>query len=184
MLKKRNKPYTNTLATIRKKMKDIITIILSVSIFLFTSISLGQNTVQPEIFENTVGEWKGTLTYLDYQTQEPFIMPANLRIENGKNKYQFKLSLDYPKEPKANSTDKIKISKDGTKINKADVISNRKISEEKFEIVTEYSGKDNNKKAEIRVIYIIGKTQLIIRKEVKFENTENWILRNEYNYKR
>ena len=157
---------------------------VSVSIFLFTSISHGQNTVQPQILEHTIGEWEGTLTYLDYQTKEPFTMPANLRIEKGKDKYQFNLSLEYPKEPKANSTDKIKISKDGTKINKANVISNRKISEEAFEIITEYSGKDNNKKAEIRIIYILGKTQLIIRKEVKFENTEDWILRNEYNYKR
>ena len=165
-------------------MKNIITIILSVSIFLFTSINFGQNTVQPEILEKAIGEWKGTLTYLDYQTKEPFTMPANLRIENGKNKYQFKLSLEYPKEPKANSTDKIKISKDGTKINKANVISNRKISEEEFEIITEYLGKDNNKKTKIRIIYILGKTQLIIRKEVKLKNTENWTLRNEYNYKR
>jgi len=47
-----------------------------------------------------------------------------------------------------------------------------------------FGQKDNNKKAEIRVIYIIGKEELIIRKEVKFENTENWKLRNEYNYKR
>lgn len=153
-------------------------------LLLITSSSFGQNTVQSEILENIIGEWKGTLTYLDYQTKEPFTMPVNLRIENGKNKYQFKLSLEYPKEPKANSTDRIKISKDGTKINKADVISNRKISEDEFEIITEYSGKDNNKKAKIRVIYILGKTQLTIRKEVKLENTENWILRNEYNYKR
>ena len=165
-------------------MKDIITLILSLSIFLFTSISFGQNTVQPEILENTIGEWKGGLTYLDYQTNEPFTMPVNLRIENGKNKYQFKLFLEYPKESNANSTDKIIISKDGTKINKADVISNRIISEEEFEVITEYSGKDNNKKAEIRVIYIIGKTELIIRKKVRFENTEDWILRSEYNYKR
>ena len=165
-------------------MKDTITIILSLSIFLFTSISFGQNTVQPEILENTIGEWEGALTYLDYQTNEPFTMPVNLRIENGKNKYQFKLFLEYPKESNANSTDKIKISKDGTKINKADVISNRKISEEEFEIITQYSGKDNNRKAAIRVIYIIGKTELIIRKEVKFENTENWILRSEYKYRR
>ena len=167
-------------------MKNIITTILSISlsIFLFTSISFGQNTVQPEMFEHTIGEWKGSLTYIDYQTNEPYTMPVNLRIENGKNKYQFKLFLEYPKEPSANSTDKIKISKDGTKINKTEVISNRNISEEEFEIITKYSGKDNNEIAEIRVIYIIGKAELIIRKEVKFEKTGNWILRNEYNYKR
>jgi hypothetical protein len=165
-------------------MKKLIKIILLLPIFLFASISFGQNAVQPEILENTIGEWKGALTYLDYQTNEPFTMPVNLRIENGKNKYQFELFLEYPKEPNANSTDKIKISKDGTKINKADVISNKKISEEDFEIITEYSGKDNNKKAEIRAIYIIGKAELIIRKEVKLENSENWILRNKYNYKR
>ncbi len=167
-------------------MKNIITTILSISlsILLFTSISFGQNTVQPEILEHTIGEWKGSLTYLDYQTNEPYTMPVNLRIENGKNRYQFKLFLEFPDEPSANSTDKIKLSKDGTKINKTDVISNKKISEEEFEIITEYSGNDNNEKAKIRVIYTIGKTELNIRKEVKFENTEKWILRNEYNYKR
>jgi hypothetical protein len=163
-------------------MKNVITIVLS--LFLFTSISFGQNTVQPGVLESTIGEWKGALTYLDYQTNESYTMPVNLRIENGKNKYQFKLFLEYPKEPNANSTDKIEISKYGTKINGADVISSRKIAEDEFEIITEYSGKDNSEKAEIRVIYSIGESKLTIRKEVKFENAENWILRNEYNYKR
>jgi hypothetical protein len=165
-------------------MKNQIKILLSLLLFLFTSTSFGQHTVQPEILENTIGEWKGTLSYLDYQTNEPYTMPVHLRIESGKNKYQFKLFLEYPKEPSANGTDKIKISKDGSKINKANVVSNREISEGNFEIITEYSGNDNNIKSEIRVTYIIRKVELIIRKEVKFENTKNWILRNEYNYKR
>ena len=118
-------------------MKNIITIILSItlSIFLFKSTSFGQITVKPEILENTIGEWKGSLTYIDYQSNEPFTMPVNLRIENGKNNYQIKLFLEYPKEPNANSTGKIKISKDGTKINKADVISNRKLSEEDLSLI-------------------------------------------------
>jgi hypothetical protein len=45
-------------------------------------------------------------------------------------------------------------------------------------------GKDDDKKALIKNVYIIGKTTLIIRKEVKFEGTDTWLTRNEYNYSR
>jgi len=165
-------------------MKNTLITISSISMFLLASIGFGQHTVRPEMLENIMGEWEGALTYLDYQTNEPFTMPVNLNIENGKNEYLFKLFLEYPKEPKANGTDKIRLSKDGTRINKATIISTRELTEEEFEIITEYSGKDNNKKAQIRVTYIIKRTELIIRKEVKFKNSEEWILRSEYNYNR
>jgi len=157
---------------------------LTGSAFLYTSNTFSQNTVTPSIFENIIGAWQGSLTYLDYTSNKPYTMPVNLYIEKGKNEYQVKLLLEYPKEPNANSSDKIKITKDGTKINNAKVVLVEKVSENETQITTEYSGKDNNQKAIIRLIYGIGGANLSIQKEVKFENTENWILRNKYNYTR
>lgn len=153
------------------------------STFLFTSICFAQKTIHSDDLSTIIGEWKGSLTYIDYKTNKPFTMPADMLIENGRNNYEFKLYIEYPKERNANSTDNIKISKDGTKINKADIISIEKLSDEEIKIITQNQGKDNKEKAEIRMIYILGNTKLIIRKEVKFENTEDWLLRNEYNFK-
>lgn len=165
-------------------MKNITTIIILTSTILFASISYAQNTIEPKDLNKIIGKWKGSLTYIDYGSNKPFTMPTNLLIENGKNKYQFKLLLEYPNESNANSTEKIKISKNGTTLNRNDIISVSKISNEEIKIITEYLGKDNNLKAQIRMIYIIGNTKLVIRKEVKFENIEDWTLRNEYNFSR
>ena len=163
-------------------MKRIITAILMISSLLVASKSYGQNTIVPEDLNILLGDWKGDITYVDYGTNEPFTMPAEMVIKKGKNKYQFQLFINYPKEKNANSKDKIKISKDGTRINNIDIKSIETFSDGQLQIITEYLGKDDNKKAQIRNTYNFGKTNLFFRKEVKFETSKNWIVRNEYNY--
>ena len=111
-------------------------------------------------------------------------MPANLNVKQGVNKHQLILKINYPKEPNANSTDKIKISKDGTQLNKVDIKSKRSLPNGHIRITTQHSGKDNGKKAMIKNIYVIGIADFIMRKEVKFENSEDWLMRNEYKYSR
>ena len=70
-------------------------------------------------------------------------MPANLIVSQGKNNNQLILDINYPKEPNANSRDKIKISKDGTQLNKFDVKSKEVLPNGQVQITTQYSGKDN-----------------------------------------
>lgn len=130
------------------------------------------------------GKWKGTLTYIDYGTNKPFTMPANVSVEQGKNEYQVQLLINYPKEPNANSKDKIKISKDGLLLNKRKVATRQIVTNQEVKITTEYTGKDNNKNALIRNVYILGPKRFIIRKEVKFDDSEDWLMRNEYNFVR
>ncbi|MBT8288394.1 MAG: hypothetical protein KJO00_10260 [Bacteroidia bacterium] len=166
--------------------------IITVLIFLLSfenyaqnqSIDSSANIVTSEDLEIILGEWTGSLTYIDYGSNKPYTMPANLSVKKGKNKNQLLLYNIYPNEPKANSKDKITLSKKGDRLNNKMIISREKLSNGQVQITTEYFGKDNNKKATIRNIYLLGKNQFIIKKEVRFENSDEWLKRNEYNFKR
>ena len=160
--------------------------------FLFSSQVIAQksnsliteNTVGPEDIEIILGDWTGSLTYIDYSSNEPYTMPADVTVKQGKNKNKLILNFKYPNEPNANSKGQISISKKGDKINKGIVVSKRELSNEQLEIITEYNGKDNKKKALIRNKYILGSKQFVIRKEVKLENSNEWVMRNEYSFVR
>lgn len=140
--------------------------------------------ITPNDIEILIGFWEGTLTYVDYTTGKPFKMPANLKIKQGKNKYQLKLYSIYPNEPKANDTSKFVISKDGEKIDGKPILSKKINQNNEVVFMVEYLGKDGNenKKATIRQFYILGNSSFVIRKEVKFQDQNEWIKRNEFNY--
>jgi len=160
------------------KLKNLLFIfIVFISIYNYS-----QNRITPDDFNILLGDWTGTLTYIDYSSNKPYTMPANLKVKLGKNINQLSLFNIYPNEPKANNKDKLKISDNGAKLNNINVKSVERSSDGKVEIITEYSGKDNKKKALVRNVYILVENQFIIRKEVKFENSQDWLKRNEFNY--
>ena len=165
-------------------MKFFLTTIFTVITLLISHANYSQNTISPDDLDKISGKWKGTLTYLDYSTNKPFTMPANVSVERGKNEYQVQLFINYPKEPNANSKDRIIISKDGLLLNKTRVTTREILTNQEIKITTEYSGKDNRNKALIRNIYIFGQQRFIIRKEVKFNDSEDWLVRNEYSFAR
>ena len=153
--------------------------------FLFFSLSgIAQSSVTVEEFQILLGKWEGTLTYIDYTSNTPYSMPANVTVTEGKNKNQLVLLNEYPNEPKANGKGKINFSKNGQALNGSDLISRENLENGDLELVTESMGKDNNEKALIRIVYVIGKDRFIMRKEVKFENSESWLQRNEFSYRR
>ena len=113
-------------------------------------------------------------------------MPANLRVEAGRNSHQLKIYEIYPNEPKANGKTKLSISKDGTTINRKTIVSRETMPGGAVEFQVEYSGKDGNenRKATIREIYVMGAEVFITRKEVRFLGEEEWIKRNEGSYRK
>lgn len=143
-----------------------------------------QTKISSDELEMLIGDWTGSLTYVDYSSSKPFTMPANVTVEQGKNENQFILFYEYPNEPKANSKEKVTISYKGSKVNGNDLISKKSLDEGETQFTTESPGKDNNKKALIRNIYVVGEERFIIRKEVKFEGSEDWLERNEFSFKR
>jgi len=133
---------------------------------------------------NLVGEWEGSLTYLDYSSNKPYSMPCNASISVIEKMNHIKVSYTYPNEPKANSKFKLKVSKDGTKIDKEKLTSRTTDEEGNIVLTIEKPGKDGNeqKTAMIRQSYIIGVEVFIVRKEVKFTGTTDWLVRNEYKF--
>lgn len=167
-----------------------ITLIFFVLLFSFDNYAQKENLDTPskqissEDLKIIIGDWAGSITYLDYNTNKPFTMPANLIVKQGKNKNRLLLYNVYPNEPKANNKEKIKVSKNGTLLNKKSVSSREELPDGQIQIKTKSTGKDDNKKALIQYTYILAKDQFIIRKEVQFENSKDWIKRSEFNYTR
>ena len=137
--------------------------------------------ITPQELEIALGDWTGSLTYIDYQSNKPYTMPANLEVKPGKNSRELILHRIYPNEPKANGKGKIKISEDGLMLNKEAVVA-KEVLTDGIKIITEYSGKDNNQKAQIRNTYILQARSLVIRKEVQFEDSEDWLKRSEFTH--
>ena len=101
------------------------------------------------------GQWMGTLTYLDYQSGEPYTMKANIRIDQATpGSDSFQLVYEYPNEPKANSTGRLVISDNGRMLNGETVIK-KTWGDDQLLIITEKDGEDDDKKALIRHTYTI-----------------------------
>ena len=149
-----------------------------------TAENSSENRISPNDLEAVLGEWTGSLTYMDYSSNKPYSMPAELTVETGKNPYQYILKYRYPNEPQANNKGKFEVTKEGTQINKKDVVSIERTEKDGLIVTTEHSGKDNRKKAIIRNIYIISTAKFVLRKEVKFEDANEWLQRNEYSFTR
>lgn len=161
-------------------MKHIIS-----TLFILLSLSIySQPQITTQDLETMVGSWEGTITYLDYRTNKPFTMAANLMVEKGKDENRLTLKNIYPDEPKANNSDRIKVTKNGTFLNGHLVTKREELDNGQIQIQTEHKGKDDHKKALIRYTYIIGNNLLIISKEVQFDGAGHWIKRSEFSYKR
>ena len=137
-------------------------------------------TINTTDFRQSLGAWTGSLTYLDYSSGKPFTMPANVTLMTGTD--AIILSFVYPKEPKANGNDTLRIAKNGTEFGSASVTSRKVLADGSVEVITEKNGVDGNenRKAILRHTYILGKDKFSNRKDVKFVGEEKWILRNEY----
>jgi hypothetical protein len=130
------------------------------------------------------GKWTGTLTYLDYSSNKPYTMPANVDIHYLPKTKTLLYHNSYPKEPKANNVDTIVLSKKGTMIGKEQVQKRTVLADGNIEIVTEYASVDgnDNKSALIRHTYTLGKNIFQIKKEVQYTGQTEWIRRNESSY--
>ncbi len=162
--------------------------LLTAVFFLATISSAFAQTakVSSKELQPLVGNWKGSLTYLDYSSGKPYTMPADIDIRQEKKSNLLFLSNLYPDEPKANSMDTLTISHNGQMINNATVRLNRKLKNGNREIVTEIAGFDgnDNKQATIRTTYTFGKGIFTNIKEVQFADQDVWIKRHEYSYTR
>ncbi len=130
-------------------------------------------------FAPLVGEdWSGELEYLNYGSDTRSTIPVRMIVREPKNR-SMAYGFLYPGEEHKNARDKLRISRDGTKLNGM-TISRRYLDEEgALVLVTEGSGRDDNRPADIRLTYVISANAFTNRKDVRFEGGE-YINRNEY----
>lgn len=130
----------------------------------------------------TSDNWKGKLTYKDYQSGKEVDIPAAMKIKLVKEN-EISLEYIYPDEPHMNNTSKAKLDLEKKKLEGHDIKS---IENENgtVTIIAEYQGKDNGKKADIRLTYSISENQFSMKKEYKGKDTENFKLRNIYSFSR
>ncbi len=183
--------------------KHIFLIIISIFLFNISAVfaqkskkpsekiaSKNSTKASKKDFQILLGNWRGSLTYLDYSSNKSYTMPADVNISQVADSKTFIFSNIYPDEPKANSADTLVISKNGKMLNKKNVTSKRKlddgIAEVILEIITEILSVDgnDNKPAIIRHTYLLGNNTYTKTEHVQFVGQNKWIKRNEYSYKR
>ncbi|MEZ4984532.1 MAG: hypothetical protein R2795_05780 [Saprospiraceae bacterium] len=162
--------------------KYLFATLMCISAIAFNS-TYAQGTVSTEDFEilnNT--SWEGTLTYLDYQTSElvPIATTMQMKITNN----LFEQNVQYTWEPHKNILSKTKIRKKGRFLGKQKVIEKFMRDDGILQIVTSYTGKDDNKKATFYVTYEFNENSYKVKKEVQFEDSDERFMRNSYSYVR
>ncbi|MGB5331853.1 MAG: hypothetical protein WBM80_09280 [Woeseiaceae bacterium] len=123
--------------------------------------------------------WKGHLSYLDYSSEALSEIPVEIQIDEPGGR-TLVYSIRYPGEMQYNSRETIKLSRDGRRLNGGLIIARTRNDNGGLTLVTTYQGKDNNRRADIRVTYAIGSTAFSISKEVRFEGESDYFLRNQY----
>jgi apolipoprotein D and lipocalin family protein len=133
----------------------------------------------------TGAPWIGTLTYLDYRTNKRVSIASNLKVSQLKgDATAWVFEYQYPHEPKANSQETVTISAEGGIINGERVTERASLDGKGLRFVTEKSGMDNNKEALFRFTYVISANSFSIKKEVRYVGAEEYIERNQYDWKR
>ena len=128
--------------------------------------------------------WKGSLTYLDYQSNKKTTILSNLIVTTDpKDKMSWTFDIQYPDEPKANGKQKVSITENGSLFDGETVVSRSQVRDT-LTWVTAKDGVDNNRKAKYRYTYTLSPKSFTIRKEVRVEGSDAYFERNTYTWKR
>lgn len=154
-------------------------LILVTSIFL-VSFHVSAQYYKVKDLSNSIGNWEGKLTYLDYSSGKPFTMLANMKISLTQDGLGYIMGNEYPKESHANATDTTYIK--NNLFGKDKIVAFENDVNGGFKMITEVAGEDGNehKKATLRHTYTLKSNTYSIIKQVMFEGTKVWIKRNEY----
>jgi hypothetical protein len=147
---------------------------------MLTVVNSNAQNFQVKDLSNSFGNWEGKLTYMDYSTNKPFTMLANIKVGCTLDQKGYIMEYMYPKEPHANSKDTTFII--ANYFGKDKIVAFKKESSGDYKMITEIDGNDgnDNMKAVLRHTYLLKSNTFSIIKEVKFDGSDKWIKRNEY----
>ncbi len=144
---------------------------------LLARAASAQAAAQPADFDRLVGpSWTGTLTYRDYTSEARTVIKAAPLLQrladaaDGSARWDFRMA--YADEPHANSGDTLTLSRDGRQLRSAVVVERQVLADGRVRVVTEQDGRDNERPARIRTVYVIGERAASLQKLVRYEGGE------------
>lgn len=127
--------------------------------------------------------WEGSLSYLNYGSDKRSSIPVRLAVKvMDENSLQY--AIQYPGEEDHNAKERLKLSSDGTHINDYIITSREQTADGTLILTTEGKGRDDNRSAEVQVVYSVAADRFSIRKNIRFESSEAYFNRNEYSFQR
>ncbi|NNE04522.1 MAG: hypothetical protein HKN15_02200 [Xanthomonadales bacterium] len=174
-------------------MKRVRTAISSAGILLLAAISFAafaesgqeaQVEVSMEDFQALEGDgWEGSLNYLNYGSDKRSTIPVKMAIEiSGKRSLQ--IAIRYPGEEEYNNSEKIKISRNGKRVDGYDLVARELQPDGVLLLTTLGSGRDDDRKADIQMVYFISANEFRIEKNVRFDQDDGFFNRNVYQFSR
>ncbi|MEP3422198.1 MAG: S41 family peptidase [Erythrobacter sp.] len=127
-------------------------------------------------------DWSGTLEYLNYNSDARSTIPVRLVAREPQGR-TMRYGIAYPGEEDKNANDRLRVSRDGTQINGYAIVQRFTDPERGTVLVTQGTGRDDNRPADIRLTYEIAADRFVISKDVRFADGE-WINRNSYRLQR
>jgi len=158
------------------------------SIGLLLSSASAQVKVKNKELKKLAGNWNGELEYLDYQNDKS---KTRLKLRSANTVKDGRVSQEIiyiePNGKEVKSGGWFALSPDGTQIveekMKWTITSNSFDKKSKTRrIVYETQWKDNDRDADLRVTMIIGENEFSVTKEVRYENTADFFVRNTHRY--
>lgn len=175
-------------------LKNKITILFAAAAIsiglLFSSASAQKIKVENDELKNLAGDWTGELEYLDYQNDKSKTR-LKLRSTNTVAGGKVSQAIVYiePNGKEIKSGGSFALSADGMQI--VEEKMRWTITKNSFDkqtktrtIVYETKWKDNDRNADLRETMIIGENEFSVTKEVRYENTSEFFVRNTHRYTR
>jgi hypothetical protein len=161
-------------------MKKILTLVCSLCFVINVNAQVTISTNDFEILDNTA--WKGTLTYIDYQSGKPTDVATTMQIRI--TDMTIEQDVQYVWEPDKNVKSRTKVKKNGRFLGNQKVVSKIVRDDGLMQIITMAKGKDDGKKASLFYTYLFNSNSYKVIKEVQFNDSDERFMRNSYNYSR
>lgn len=154
----------------------VVATALSATAFSAQTATAQAAATRADIDRLTGPGWTGTLTYRDYTTEARTTIKAAPLVTrlgvsaDGAALWDFRMA--YADEPHANTGDTLRLSPNGTTLRGASVVERRELADGRVQIVTEQDGRDNERPARIRTVYLLGAHTASLQKLVRYEGKE------------
>jgi len=172
----------------RKNVKILSPVKIAAAVVVLC-IGLNAHAQNPSVsitdFKPLNGRWNGTLTYLDYTSNTPETIKANVEVAI-KSAEVFEVAIFFSAEPAKNGKDKYRIRKNGIMVNKRKVMEKTVQPDGALKIVLQEKGKDgnDNKPATFHHVLLIDNNKFTMTKLVRFDGETTFFQRNQYSFNR